>query len=201
MTGVQTCALPILLLGQTPSQTVGPFFAYSLTPKQYGYDWTSLAGPDMADETTSGTPIRIEGKVFDGAGQPVTDALIEIWQADATGQYTRADAGNTPFTGLGRCGTGSDSDALFHFRTIKPGSVGTGHAPHVNVIVQMRGLLLHAFTRIYFADEVEANEADPVLITVPEKRRSTLIAQLVSPHIYRFDIHMQGENETVFFDI
>jgi protocatechuate 3,4-dioxygenase, alpha subunit len=187
------------LLGQTPSQTVGPYFAYGLTPSQYGYDWPSVAGSRMADETTAGLRIRIEGQVLDGAGTPVEDALIEILQADSRGHY--ADAANTGFTGFGRCGTGTEPEGFFRFETIKPGPVGEGQAPHVNVTVLMRGLLLHVFTRLYFADEAQSNAADPVLAMVPAERRHTLIAARAAPGLYRFDIHMQGENETVFFDL
>jgi protocatechuate 3,4-dioxygenase alpha subunit len=199
-------------LGQTPSQTVGPYFAYGLTPEQYGYGQDSLTGtivlasiamPEMRDEATPGTPIRIEGRVLDGAGVPITDAMIEIWQADASGHYVGAGqpkATNTRFTGFGRCGTGTDPEARFWFETIKPGVVSPGEAPHIDITVMMRGLLLHAFTRAYFSDEA-ANATDPVLLSVPAERRGTLVAIREAPGLYRFDIHMQGENETVFFDL
>ena len=196
------------VLGQTPSQTVGPYFAYGLSPEQYGYGMTSIAGPELADETVPGSRIHIEGGVFDGKGEPVGDALIEIWQADAEGHYVRPAGANSRFTGFGRCGTGTHPEMKFWFDTIKPGiattdSTGSGKpgAPHINVTVLMRGLLLHAFTRIYFPDEAEANTTDPVLLLVPEQRRHTLIATETAPGRYRFDIHMQGEDETVFFDI
>jgi protocatechuate 3,4-dioxygenase, alpha subunit len=189
------------LLGQTPSQTVGPYFAYSLTPAQYGYPMPSIAGPDMADDTTPGTRIRIEGQVFDGAGVPVTDALIEFWQADAHGQYVRNTAANTRFTGFGRCGTGTEPGGFFRFETIKPGVAVAGEAPHIHVVVLMRGLLLHAFTRLYFADEADANAADPTLAEVPAPRRETLLAKRVAPGRYLFNIRMQGDAETVFFDL
>lgn len=189
------------LLGQTPSQTVGPYFAYGLTAEQYGYAHTSIAGPQMADEATPGQRIRIEGRVLDGNGEPVTDAMIEIWQADSQGQYATRPGANARFSGFGRCGTGTDKDAKFWFDTIKPGIPAAGDAPHINVTVMMRGMLVHAFTRLYFADEPDANAADPVLADVPTERRATLMAQLVSPGLYRFDIHMQGADETVFFDL
>ena len=193
-------------LGQTPSQTVGPYFAYGLTSEQYGYQLDSIAGPAMADDTIVGQRIRIEGQVFDGKGMRVTDAMIEIWQADADGSYTRKEGANTRFTGFGRCGTGTDPDAKFWFDTIKPGALPADagvarQAPHINLTVLMRGLLLHAFTRIYFADEAEANAADDVLNAVPADRRQTLLAVPIAPGIYRFDIHMQGEHETAFFDL
>lgn len=193
--------------GQTPSQTVGPFFAYCLTPEQYGYRFSSIAGPDLASADTDGVRIRIEGRVFDGAGAPIEDAMIEIWQADAEGRYAHpADPRrpNTRFRGFGRTGTGTDPQHRFWFESIKPGAVDAVQAPHVNVIVFMRGLLSHVYTRIYFSDESEANATDPVLSSVPEERRETLIAQRnETPKgvVYRFDIHMQGDRETVFFDV
>src|SRR5690606_4491471 len=108
------------------------------------------------------------------------------------------------FTGFGRCGTGTDPENRFVFDTIKPGPPGDGQAPHINVIVFMRGLLSHVFTRIYFDDEAEANARDPVLASVDEARRPTLIAaRQTTPAgtVYRFDLHMQGPDETVFFDV
>ena len=194
-------------LGQTPSQTVGPFFAYGLTPEQYGYQYRSAFHQKVAADDTPGQHIRIEGRVYDGEGNPIDDALIEIWQADAEGRYPHpADRRgvNAPFGGFGRAGTGSDPEKRFVFHTIKPGAPGDGQAPHINVIVLMRGLLCHAYTRIYFADEAEANARDPVLNSVPKERRGTLLAEPIetpSGTAYRFDIHMQGERETVFFDV
>lgn len=192
---------------ETPSQTVGPFFAYGLTPEQYGYEMVSIAGPAVATSDTEGERIRIEGRVYDGNGDPVPDAMIEIWQADAQGRYAHpADgrASNARFKGFGRCGTGTDGGSRFWFDTVKPGSVDGRQAPHVNVTVFMRGMLMHATTRIYFADEVAANAADPVLAMVPADRRSTLLAERIAGAtggVYRFDIHMQGARETVFFDV
>lgn len=191
-----------MALKQTPSQTVGPYFAYGLTPKQYGYAMTSIASGAMCLPDTEGERIRIEGRVFDGAGNTVFDAMIEFWQADAQGRYAHpADprGSNARFKGFGRTGTGTDPEHRFIFDTIKPGRVDAQQAPHINVIVFMRGLLLHAYTRIYFADEAAANAADPVLQSVPAERRDTLIAKREG-NAYRFDIHMQGDRETVFFD-
>lgn len=188
------------LLGQTPSQTVGPFFAYGLTPQQYGYDWVSIAGGDMADEATPGDRITLEGQVFDGAGKPIADAMIEIWQADGTGAFATEQGRNTRFTGFGRVGTGMLGDGLFRFTTVKPGVSVAGEAPHINIIVTMRGLLMHAFTRVYF-DGDGRNDTDPVLAQVPPERRGTLLARQTSPGTWRFDIHMQGDAETVFFDL
>jgi protocatechuate 3,4-dioxygenase, alpha subunit len=194
-------------LEQTPSQTVGPFFAYGLTPEQYGYPFRSLARSSLADDDTPGERIRIAGRVLDGDGVPVPDALIEIWQADALGRYAHpADrrGSNLRFVGFGRCGTGTDPENRFIFDTIKPGAIGDGQAPHINVVVFMRGLLSHVHTRIYFADEAEANAGDPVLASVEEARRHTLIAaRETTPAgtVYRLDLHMQGPDETVFFDV
>jgi protocatechuate 3,4-dioxygenase alpha subunit len=188
---------------QTPSQTVGPYFAYTLTPEQYGYNFTSLAGPQMVDEKIPGERIRVTGQVLDGDGVPVPDAMIEVWQADASGHYpdeTRQDG----FTGFGRVGTGTDAKSRFWFDTIKPGATADGQAPHLNVMVFMRGLLSHLFTRIYFSDEDALNADDAVLGSVDASRRQTLIArreETPGGTVYRFDIHMQGAAETVFFDV
>jgi len=193
-------------LKQTPSQTVGPYFAYGLTPQQYGYPMTSIADGQVATPDAEGQRIRIEGRVLDGAGAVVPDALIEIWQADAQGRYAHpADprSSNASFKGFGRVGTGTDKQARFIFDTIKPGSPDGKQAPHINVIVFSRGMLVHAYTRFYFSDETAANASDPVLASVPAERRGTLIARRVDGPtgiVYQIDIHLQGERETVFFD-
>ncbi len=194
-------------LKQTPSQTLGPFFAYGLTPEQYGYAHRGIAGNTLAARHVLGEHMRIEGQIFDGAGAPIDDAMIEFWQADANGRYTgtdsdAADSASGGFMGFGRCGT--DEAGRFWFATIKPGAIGDGQAPHIGVIVQARGILNHVFTRIYFADEADANSIDPVLQIVPEDRRHTLIAarsETPAGPLYRFDIHMQGDDETVFFNV
>lgn len=192
---------------QTPSQTVGPFFAYALAAPQYGYEHTGIASDSLADDLVPGERIRIVGRVFDGAGDAIPDALVEIWQADSEGRYAHPADGresNAGFRGFGRFGTGTDAQNRFLFHTIKPGSVDGEQAPHINVIVFMRGMLSHAYTRLYFPDEAEANSRDPVLSSVPEERRPTLIArreETEAATVYRFDIRMQGEDETVFFDL
>jgi protocatechuate 3,4-dioxygenase, alpha subunit len=192
---------------QTPSQTVGPFFAYALTPEQYGYDFKSIAGGSLIEGDVPGQRIRIKGRVLDGKGEAIPDAMIEIWQADEQGRYAHpADprGSNVGFKGFGRLGTGTDPEARFIFDTIKPGSVDGEQAPHINVVVFMRGLLVHAFTRLYFSDEAAANARDPVLTSVPAERRHTLIAvrdDKAASATYRFDIRMQGPDETVFFDV
>ena len=193
------------MLKQTPSQTVGPYFAYALTPQSYGR--AGLGSSTMVDGATLGERIRIEGRVFDGPGAPVIDAVIEVWQANAAGRYrhpadTRNDRELDPhFTGFGR--TGTDGQGAFWFDTVKPGALGDGQAPHVNVTVFARGMLSHAFTRIYFSDETAANAEDAALQSVPADRRATLVAERVQTPagtVYRFDIHLQGDQETVFFD-
>jgi len=195
------------LLGQTPSQTVGPYFSYGLAPAQYGYrQMPSLADGRIAGDGVEGERIRLDGRVFDGAGNPVNDALIEIWQADARGRYAHpADpsGSNAAFRGFGRFGTGTDPDLRFVFETIMPGAPDRIGAPHINMIVFMRGLISHLYTRVYFEDLADANAGDPVLLAVPAARRSTLIAKRTAGahRAYRFDIHMQGPNETVFFDV
>lgn len=166
----------------TPSQTVGPYLSIGLT-------WDE--GPHVVAADAPGA-IWIRGEIRDGAGQPIPDALVETWQPDATGRF------HTPgFRGLGRCPTGDDGG--YAIRTIKPGVVA-GQAPHINVTVLARGLLHRVVTRIYFADEPAANAADPVLATVPTDRRDTLVAAAAGDG-YRFDITLQGPDETVFFTI
>ena len=172
--------------GLTPSQTVGPYF-------RIGLDW-----PDanrLCGEHTPGQHVVIRGRVVDGDGEPVPDALVEIWQADGAGVYAAtAEAG---FRGCGRAAV--DADGGFLFETVKPGAV-EGSAPHINVALFARGLLVHLFTRIYFEDEEEANRADGVLALVPAARRGTLLARREGD-CYVFDIHLQGDDETVFFDV
>jgi protocatechuate 3,4-dioxygenase alpha subunit len=190
-----------MTLKQTPSQTAGPFFHYMLTPEQSGYDVRGLAGARVADNAVPGPHIRIFGTILDGQGKPLPDALIEIWQADGEGRYAHpADArsSNAAFKGFGRCA--ADENGVFAFDTVKPGAIGDGQAPHVTLIIFARGGQNHLYTRLYFADEAAANAEDPVLQSVPEDRRATLIASL-EPTGYRLDIRLQGENETVFFDV
>ncbi len=174
---------------QTPSQTVGPFFAYSLTPEPYNYDFNSIITGDMVSADGAGEHIQIVGQVIDGHGDPISDAMIEFWQPD--------------IKAIGRVGTGPDPQRRFIFNTVKPLSF-EGQAPHICVIILMRGLLVHAYTRLYFSDEMAANQNDEVLQTVPEDRRATLIAQRgerSGKTVYSFNIFMQGDNETVFFDV
>ena len=190
--------------GQTPSQTVGPFFTMQLARTD---DDAVMARPD-----TPGQPIVVTGRVLDGEGAPIEDALVEVWQADADGRYRhpfdddRPVAADRSFTGFGRAKSGFD-DGVWSVRTVKPGRVvhpdGGLQAPHLNLCIQGRGMLLPSFTRVYFADEAEANAEDAVLATVPADRRETLIATSEGEGdvaTYRFDIQMQGAHETVFLD-
>ncbi|MEZ2298024.1 protocatechuate 3,4-dioxygenase subunit alpha [Variovorax sp. RCC_210] len=192
--------------GQTPSQTVGPYFAYGLTATQYGYDFDQPFDAVLALDNASGERIRLEGRVIDGDGNPINDALVEISQPDGEGRYpqTPDEARALGFRAFGRVGTGTTEGNRFVFHTVKPGAQAPGEAPHINVIVLMRGLLLHAFTRVYFGDEAAANAKDEVLQSVPADRRHTLIAERVvqgGAVSYRFDIRMQGTDETAFFDV
>ncbi len=191
----------------TPSQTVGPYFKYGLTPGN-DYAWNDAFSNDLVTPDVSGERIRIVGQVFDGEGKVIPDSMMEIWQADAQGRFadpqdTRA-VSNAAFKGFGRCG--ADATGGFEFHTIKPGPVpgpdGKPQAPHILLAVFARGMTQQAITRIYFADEA-ANAADPIFALVPAERRATLIAprepgDAVS---YRFDVHLQGDKETVFFDL
>ena len=192
----------------TPSQTVGPYFAYGLTPNRK-YDWKDTFSTDQVTPDASGERIRIEGQVLDGDGCPINDCMIEIWQADAQGRYAHARGEkprpNAKFTGFGRSAT--DKAGVYSFDTIKPGAVagpgGKPQAPHIVVCIFSRGMLRQIYTRLYFSDEA-ANGADPILALVPADRRGTLIAHKQpgsGQAVYRFDIRVQGDNETVFFDI
>ena len=182
----------------TPSQTVGPFLHIALV-------WDD--GVDVVPEGAAGE-VWLRGRVYDGAGAPLQDGIVETWQADADGRFGHPDdprgavAAPAGFRGFGRCATGSDGE--WSVRTVKPGVVpsagGQAQAPHVDVSVFARGLLDRVVTRLYFADEIDANSTDPVLCTVPEHRRGTLVAERTDDG-YRFDIRLQGDGETVFFDI
>ncbi len=187
----------------TSAQTVGPFFHDCLLRNDAQIN--ILAAPE-----TFGEHIRITGRVLDGDGTAVPDAMIEIWQANAHGRYqhpadTRALPLDPAFTGYGR--TGSAADGTYWFTTIKPGCVPFSNqhmqAPHICVAIFGRGLLNHLYTRIYFADEPD-NATDPILKLVPAQRRVTLLAQpetISSERIYRFDIILQGMGETAFFNL
>lgn len=182
-------------LSQSPSQTVGPFFHFSLVRE---------GGNVLVREATQGERILIRGRVLDGDGEPVSDGLVEIWQADAGGCFNhpadpRQAQADPNFRGFGRSATDGEG---FWFRTIKPGILPGAGAPYINVRVFSRGLLIHAVTRLYFSDH--DNSADPVLAALSPERRPTLIAtrhDTPDGVMYRWDIHLQGEGETVFFDL
>jgi len=190
---------------QSPSQTVGPYFAQGLL-REGDQVFTNV----LVSENTEGERIRIEGYVLDAEGRPIEDAMIEIWQANNHGRYNHPlDEQDKPldpeFMGHSRAST--DVNGKYRFETIKPGSVpgpgNTAQAPHINVIVFARGMLSHAFTRIYFENEAD-NRNDPVLMGIEdEAHRNTLIARREETPgviVYRFDIRFQGEHETAFFD-
>jgi protocatechuate 3,4-dioxygenase alpha subunit len=181
----------------TPSQTVGPFFQFLLR-----------AGEEEVVPGDDPGAIRLEGRVTDGDGAPVPDAMLELWQADAGGRYPHPDDPghgdcDPAFTGYARAGT--DADGRYHFVTVKPGAVpgpgGRQQAPHLAMSVFARGLLDRLVTRVYFADDLR--ESDPVLGLIDEDRRSTLMAvpDADDPARFRFDIRLQGDGETVFFEI
>ena len=186
----------------TPSQTIGPFFAYCLTSDNYGRNLIT----SNTVQSQSDSKIRITGKVFEANGNYVPDAMIEIWQCDAQGRLPTEHHGtNTGFTGFARSGT--DENGRYVFETVKPGRITTSNkilqAPHIDVLVFGRGLLSHLYTRIYFSDE-SCNSEDPILSAIEDsERRSTLIASRKSGPdnraTYLFDIHLQGNSETVFF--
>jgi protocatechuate 3,4-dioxygenase alpha subunit len=187
----------------TPSQTVGPFFHLGMARPEWS---------DLTTENPAGEKIAIEGRVIDGDGQPVPDAIIELWQANTAGRYNHPDDRQEDkpldphFRGFGRVAT--DAEGNFRVVTVKPGPVpGRGNAlqaPHINIALFARGLLIHLYTRIYFADET-ANAGDPLLASIEDEAvRDTLLARRTTSGgraTYRFDIVMQGENETVFLDI
>ena len=193
--------------GITPSQTVGPFFAYGLTSNGK-YDWNDAFTNNLVTPDVSGERIRVTGRVLDGDGLPLRDAMLEIWQADAQGRFAdpqdKRALPNSAFRGFGRCGT--DAIGSYFFDTIKPGVVpdadGKPQAPHLLLAVFARGMLLHLYTRIYFDGEA-ANASDPVLALVPADRRATLIATRKggAGGVYSLDIRLQGDNETVFFEV
>jgi protocatechuate 3,4-dioxygenase alpha subunit len=211
------------LFGQTPSQTVGPFFHYGL-PWKGGADLVGKsemgARPELFPEdhyvlnlsSPTGTPegevIEVAGRVIDGNGDAVPDAMIELWQANAAGRYasdddTREEAPRDPhFVGFGRAST--DVEGVYRFRTIRPGRVpGPGNslqAPHLALSVFGRGLIKRLATRLYFADG-EGNDVDPILNAVPEARRDTLVARRTDDGSWWLDIVLKGEDETVFFDL
>ena len=188
-----------MTLPPTPSQTIGPFYHFALLFPGGEH----LVQPDDPDA------VRIAGTVYDRAGEPVADAMVEFWQANRSGRYAHPqdDRDDLPleegFTGFGRCPT--DDDGRYEFVTVKPGAVpgpdGRPQAPHIDVLIFARGLLRQLVTRIYFSDEEAANAADPLLSSIEDPAaRSTLVARRVDGAL-EFDVHLQGENQTAFFEI
>ena len=201
-------------LKESASQTAGPYVHIGCTPNYCGIEgvYPEDLGRRMVNEKTRGERIRIVGRVFDGVGTPLKDALVEIWQADADGLYpspgeTRGKADQN-FSGFGRS-PGDMATGEFVFETIKPGKVpfkdGRPQAPHVTIWIVARGINIGLHTRMYFGDEAEANEVDPILSRIEHRSRvPTLIAarsQEDGVPTYRHDIYLQGETETIFFDI
>lgn len=217
MTDLSPTYLPTDALGQlaeTPSQTAGPYVHIGLIPHQAGFDiFANNLGGAMVGPDTQGERIRIEGRVFDGAGDLCREVLLEIWQADGAGHYQtpgdpRAGAAQGPaFRGWGRAGTDFET-GLYTFETIRPGAAAGRHgapmAPYVSLWLVSRGINIGLSTRMYFPEEEDANAADPVLRLIEPSRRPTLIARREERDgmaVYVFDIRLQGAGETVFFDI
>jgi protocatechuate 3,4-dioxygenase, alpha subunit len=205
----------IPLLRETASQTAGPYVHIGLAPKAAGFDiFENNFGHVLVTPKTQGERITIEGRVFDGSDTLVRDVLLEIWQANAAGRYAHA-ADLQPgkpidpsFRGWGRACSDFET-GVWSFETVKPGVVagrgGATMAPHVNLWIVARGINIGLNTRLYFDDEAQANAADPVLNLIEwEERRKTLIARREQRNgtvVYKFDIRLQGEGETVFFDV
>ncbi|WP_109466949.1 protocatechuate 3,4-dioxygenase subunit alpha [Albibacillus kandeliae] len=199
-------------LRETASQTAGPYVHIGLAPGAAGFDiYKQELGWDIAGPNAAGERIRVEGRVIDGMGAPIKDVLLEVWQANAAGNYAHPEGGSPVedgFRGWGRVITDFDTGE-WGFDTVKPGktrgrNVGT-QAPHLNLWIVARGINIGLNTRMYFSDEAEANATDPVLNLIEwENRRATLIAarsERDGTPVYRFDIRLQGEDETVFFDV
>ncbi|WP_062012980.1 protocatechuate 3,4-dioxygenase subunit alpha [Aureimonas sp. AU4] len=206
--------LPLDYLPESPSQTAGPYVHIGTNPNWVEITgvWRDDLGLVLVGPETRGERILVEGVVTDGAGAPVRDALVEIWQADAAGLYpspaeTRGRA-DPHFSGWGRQPLSAE-DGSFRFETVRPGSVpypdGRPQAPHITVWIVARGINVGLHTRLYFADEAMANAADPLLNRIPEpERRATLVAERSERDgraVFRFDIRLQGERETVFLDM
>jgi protocatechuate 3,4-dioxygenase alpha subunit len=203
---------PVPTLKETPSQTAGPYVHIGLTPNfaEINGVYATDPGITMLTDATVGERIIVSGRIVDGAGNPVSDAVVECWQADAAGSFAAPMGPNSnsapPFTGWGRQPV--NGDGVFAFETIKPGPVpgpdGKLMAPHVALWIVARGINIGLQTRLYFPDEADANTDDFVLKRIPDpRRRATLIASKEADAVPRYvlNIHLQGDNETVFFDV
>jgi protocatechuate 3,4-dioxygenase alpha subunit len=191
--------MPVEPLKETPSQTAGPYVHIGAYPSAAGLPARSQVKPNVAfGAAAQGTRIRIEGMVRDGAGTPVTDAMVELWQTDADGKFAGKGA-----SGFGRSIT-DFTTGEYWFETVKPGSAKAGEAPFVTLLIFARGINIHLRTRMYFEDEPAANANDPAMKAVGDPRlQATLIGRKTARDgltVYRFDIVLQGENETAFFD-
>ncbi len=197
-------------LKESASQTAGPYVHIGLTPNFAGIGgvYENDLGTTMVNDKTLGRRITITGRVFDGTGTPLRDALIEIWQADAAGLYNSPSelrgSADPNFSGWGRCATNGETGE-YRFQTIKPGRVpfrdGRPMAPHISLWIVARGINLGLNTRLYFGDEEAANAEDPVLARIEHRVRVPTLIATADGDRYRFDIHLQGDKETVFFDI
>ncbi|MBB3569863.1 protocatechuate 3,4-dioxygenase subunit alpha [Rhizobium sp. BK491] len=197
-------------LKETPSQTAGPYVHIGLTPNysEIGGVYETDLGSVMVNDKTLGERITVTGRVIDGAGAPVKDAVLEIWQADSAGLYNSPSelrgTADPNFTGWGRCPTNS-TDGVFRFETIKPGRVpfkdGRKMAPHITVWIVARGINIGLHTRMYFPEETAANAEDPLLARIEHRDRLATLIAAKEGSVYTFDIHLQGDKETVFLDI
>ncbi|MFT4715892.1 MAG: protocatechuate 3,4-dioxygenase alpha subunit [Paracoccaceae bacterium] len=198
-------------LKETPSQTAGPYVHIGLAPGAAGFDiYDHELGQVIAGPNAKGERILVEGSVIDGTGSPITDVLLEVWQANTAGNYAHPEGGpvEDDFLGWGRVITDFDTGE-WSFETVKPGVTmgrsGQMMAPHINFWIVARGINIGLNTRMYFGDEADANAADPIISLIDlQERRATLIAtrsERDNQIVYRFDIRVQGEGETVFFDI
>lgn len=196
--------IPLYPFRESPSQTAGPYVHIGLTPNFCGIEgvYDADLGTAMVNGNIKGERITLEGRVIDGAGAPLKDALVEIWQADADGVYHGRT--QTGFSGWGRCPADAET-GVFRFETIKPGRVafpdGRLQAPHINIWIVARGINLGLNSRIYFEDEAEANASDPVLARIEHRDRVATLVARGGSGAYSHDIHLQGPQETVFFDI
>ena len=197
-------------LKETPSQTAGPYVHIGLTPNhsEIGGVYDADLGISMVNEKTHGERITVTGRILDGAGGLVKDAVIEIWQADSAGLYNSPSelrgTADPNFTGWGRCPTSAE-DGVFSFETIKPGRVpfkdGRKMAPHITFWIVARGINIGLHTRMYFPEETSANAEDPLLARIEHRDRLATLIAAKEGSVYTFDVHLQGDRETVFLDI